>query len=483
MTAPVSRQRSTPSSISATASGVLLDDVSKADHRAAAAGRAPALRRDRQGRRPVRGGRPPAGAAAARRRRHADRRGHRPAARSGFPPGHGRASRRGRPRRRVADKLAAMPEVDYVVITRRLVRPARRARLRGRRRTCSSCSTTRSAPSRRPQHRDLRLPQAGQADLLLGDPMTTHRDPPRAPSIDQTPSAPAGRGHAPPVDALHPHVVLRRRTRCRSSCAARAPRSGTSTASATSTACPACSSSRSATAAHELAEAAARAGRRAGLLPAVELRAPERDRAGRAAGRPTPPATSTGSSSPPVAARPSRSAWKLARQYFKATGQPGRYKVISRDIAYHGTTMGALSITGLPAIKTPFEPLVPGAVEVPNTNFYRAPEHGDDLERVRRGGPPTRSSGAILLEGPEHGRRGLPRAGAELRRLLPAAARLLPAGARDLRPARRAAGLRRGHLRLRPARPLVRRRALRLPARHHHLRQGHDLGLLAPSAR
>jgi adenosylmethionine-8-amino-7-oxononanoate aminotransferase len=73
-------------------------------------------------------------------------------------------------------------------------------------------------------------------------------------------------------------------------------------------------------------------------------------------------------------------AWKLARQYFRAVGQPGRYKVLSRDIAYHGTTMGALSITGLPSIKAPFEPLVPGSVRVANTNFYRAPEHGDDLE-------------------------------------------------------------------------------------------------------
>jgi hypothetical protein len=75
------------------------------------------------------------------------------------------------------------------------------------------------------------------------------------------------------------------------------------------------------------------------------------------------------------------SAWKLARQYFKLTGEPMRYKVISRDIAYHGTTMGALSINGVTAIKSVFEPLVPGAVKVPNTNFYRAPEHGDDLDR------------------------------------------------------------------------------------------------------
>ncbi len=73
------------------------------------------------------------------------------------------------------------------------------------------------------------------------------------------------------------------------------------------------------------------------------------------------------------------SAWKLARQYFRLTGQPGRYKVISRDIAYHGTTMGALSITGIPELKTPFEPLVPGALKVANTNFYRAPYFADDL--------------------------------------------------------------------------------------------------------
>jgi adenosylmethionine-8-amino-7-oxononanoate aminotransferase len=72
------------------------------------------------------------------------------------------------------------------------------------------------------------------------------------------------------------------------------------------------------------------------------------------------------------------SAWKLARQYFRMTGEPQRTKVISRDIAYHGTTMGALSITGLPDLKTPFEPLVPGALKVPNTNFYRAEMFADD---------------------------------------------------------------------------------------------------------
>ncbi|HUC26455.1 MAG TPA: aspartate aminotransferase family protein [Streptosporangiaceae bacterium] len=74
------------------------------------------------------------------------------------------------------------------------------------------------------------------------------------------------------------------------------------------------------------------------------------------------------------------SAWKLAKQYFKAIGQPNRYKVLSRSIAYHGTSMGALAITGLPGIKEPFEPLPAGGVRVPNTNFYRAPEFvADDV--------------------------------------------------------------------------------------------------------
>ncbi len=71
-------------------------------------------------------------------------------------------------------------------------------------------------------------------------------------------------------------------------------------------------------------------------------------------------------------------AWKVAKQHFTLAGKPGKHKVISRHIAYHGTTQGALAITGIPGLRTPFEPLVPGARHVPNTNFYRAPEHGDD---------------------------------------------------------------------------------------------------------
>src|SRR2546423_3076677 len=120
------------------------------------------------------------------------------------------------------------------------------------------------------------------------------------------------------------------------------------------------------------------------------------------------------------------SAWKLARQFYSArggqrthavvasAGEPltrvdearatptggRRWKAISRNIAYHGTTMGALSINGIAAIRAPFEPLVPEVLHVRNTNrFHRPPEETeeqftkfllDDLEEtIEAGGPET----------------------------------------------------------------------------------------------
>src|SRR5213079_1822597 len=99
------------------------------------------------------------------------------------------------------------------------------------------------------------------------------------------------------------------------------------------------------------------------------------------------------------------SAWKLARQFYSArggqrthavvasAGEPltrvdearatptggRRWKAISRNIAYHGTTMGALSINGIAAIRAPFEPLVPEVLHVRNTNrFHRPPEETEE---------------------------------------------------------------------------------------------------------
>src|SRR5437868_10865058 len=68
------------------------------------------------------------------------------------------------------------------------------------------------------------------------------------------------------------------------------------------------------------------------------------------------------------------SAIKLARQYFKLTGKPNKTKLIAREIAYHGTSLGALSATGIPGLRQPFEPLTPGGIHVPATNRYRMPE-------------------------------------------------------------------------------------------------------------
>ncbi|MDT2004278.1 aspartate aminotransferase family protein [Rhodococcus opacus] len=95
------------------------------------------------------------------------------------------------------------------------------------------------------------------------------------------------------------------------------------------------------------------------------------------------------------------SAWKLAKQYFKKVGKPGKYKVISRSIAYHGTPQGALAITGIPALKAPFEPLTPGAFRVPNTNIYRAPAPLDTDPAAFGIWAADRIAEAIEFEGPD----------------------------------------------------------------------------------
>ena len=91
-------------------------------------------------------------------------------------------------------------------------------------------------------------------------------------------------------------------------------------------------------------------------------------------------------------------AWKLARQYHSARGER-RWKAIARRVAYHGTTMGALSINGCTELRTPFEPLVPDVLHVHNTNrYHRPPEENEEaftrflLEDLE---------GAIEMAGPE----------------------------------------------------------------------------------
>jgi adenosylmethionine-8-amino-7-oxononanoate aminotransferase len=64
---------------------------------------------------------------------------------------------------------------------------------------------------------------------------------------------------------------------------------------------------------------------------------------------------------------------KLARQYHRLTGSPGKYKVISRYLSWHGSTLGALSASGLKGRKTVNEPLAPGFVHVFPPTCYRCP--------------------------------------------------------------------------------------------------------------
>ncbi len=96
------------------------------------------------------------------------------------------------------------------------------------------------------------------------------------------------------------------------------------------------------------------------------------------------------------------SAWKLAKHFFKLTGKPMKTKVISRSVAYHGTPQGALAITGIPEMKAMYEPLVPGAFRVPNTNIYRAPT--DELRKDPKAfgrWAADRIAEAIEFEGPD----------------------------------------------------------------------------------
>jgi adenosylmethionine-8-amino-7-oxononanoate aminotransferase len=77
-------------------------------------------------------------------------------------------------------------------------------------------------------------------------------------------------------------------------------------------------------------------------------------------------------------------AWKLARQYFALRGKLGKYKVISRSVAYHGTTMGALAITGIPEAKAAFEPDRGDPVVQLAPPLICDQSHFDEIEQILR---------------------------------------------------------------------------------------------------
>jgi adenosylmethionine-8-amino-7-oxononanoate aminotransferase len=86
---------------------------------------------------------------------------------------------------------------------------------------------------------------------------------------------------------------------------------------------------------------------------------------------------------------------KLARQFHKLTGNPNKTKIVAREVAYHGTTLGALAATGITNLRQPFEPFTPGGVHVPNTNVYRL-KPGYGVETLA-----DAVEDKILFEGPE----------------------------------------------------------------------------------
>src|SRR5438874_4023444 len=94
---------------------------------------------------------------------------------------------------------------------------------------------------------------------------------------------------------------------------------------------------------------------------------------------------------------------KLARVYHQRTGNSRKTKFITREVAYHGTTLGALAATGISALRQEFEPPVPGGFQVPNTNSYHWPEDRDPLwaadqiaEKIEYEHPDTVA--AVILE-------------------------------------------------------------------------------------
>jgi adenosylmethionine-8-amino-7-oxononanoate aminotransferase len=66
-------------------------------------------------------------------------------------------------------------------------------------------------------------------------------------------------------------------------------------------------------------------------------------------------------------------ALKLARQYWIERGQANRYRVISRQQSYHGSTLGALCVSGNVRRREPFAPMLPEWGHIPPCYCYRCP--------------------------------------------------------------------------------------------------------------
>jgi len=90
---------------------------------------------------------------------------------------------------------------------------------------------------------------------------------------------------------------------------------------------------------------------------------------------------------------------KLARQYAIAIGEPQRWKIISRFPSYHGSTLGALAVTGMSMMSAPFAPMLREMPKIPSPTAYLDRDGLTDAERGLRYADMLRQE--ILRQGPE----------------------------------------------------------------------------------
>ncbi len=90
---------------------------------------------------------------------------------------------------------------------------------------------------------------------------------------------------------------------------------------------------------------------------------------------------------------------KLARQYAIAVGQASRWKVISRFPSYHGSSLGALSVTGMSLMSAPFSPMMREMPKIPAPTCYLDRDTLSDSERGLKYARYLRDE--ILRQGPE----------------------------------------------------------------------------------
>ena len=75
-------------------------------------------------------------------------------------------------------------------------------------------------------------------------------------------------------------------------------------------------------------------------------------------------------------------ALRLARQFHKVRGEPGRVKYPSLKKGYHGTHMGGASVNGNANFRTQYEPLLAGCYHIPAPYTYRNPFNEPDAEKL-----------------------------------------------------------------------------------------------------